>query len=536
MRRMCARSAASLQRHAQGAKARASLPPPKFASTSCTKPQSRLSWLLTVQRGEEDRNAEEVLEVLASGGDVLQVTPVQLMDIFEDAVRCPSFSLELLELMHKRLALHDDTFGGCRQRREYFKNQTLSLFLEKAAVLRRSMESEIDGEPAWKVVLCVDPVPVEDSMEANFLVDAKSVPEIVQFSQGDLFWVLSQGRAAFLGVTSVVRVPFGSTVGLVQMHTYAIRQASLEVGTYIIEPIPYIALVMRRQFHALEELCSQVKDDSNFVQSCIFGDVLPSSAALAPLTIDATKLNPRQALAVRTAITSPLTLIQGPPGTGKTYVAVAIVLEWLAQDDTTPILVATGTNSACELLQRRLKEAGVVLSDRIRMVLGKPQRENAKPVFVETVFAACMPKTRILQRVLIDESAQITEAAALVALMQQCTHLVLIGDPRQLGPVSLRNSPVLEDERESIFQNIHLRHFPTLSFLNEQYRMDPRICEHPSRRFYAGILKNGVPLGEPLPDDFPLAPANRTGVTDHPVAFVDTALLAGHEDVDPKRL
>lgn len=174
---------------------------------------------------------------------------------------------------------------------------------------------------------------------------------------------------------------------------------------------------MRRQFHALEELCSQEKDDSNFVQSCIFGDVLPSSAALTPLTIDATKLNPRQALAVRTAITSPLTLIQGPPGTGKTHVAVAIVLEWLAQDDTTPILVATGTNSACELLQRRLKEAGVVLSDRIRMVLGKPQRENAKPVFVETVFAAGMPKTRILQRVLIDESAQITEAAALVALM-----------------------------------------------------------------------------------------------------------------------
>lgn len=126
---------------------------------------------------------------------------------------------------------------------------------------------------------------------------------------------------------------------------------------------------------------------------------------------------------------------------------------------------------------------------------------------------AAIPEKRVLPRVILDESSQVTVPAALVALGHRCERLVLIGDTRQLGPIScLGHSGDDESgieqyrlERRSVFESLQRGHGLRAARLSVQYRMDERLCRYPSERFYEGALATdpSCARGEP-PEPFPL--------------------------------
>jgi len=162
-------------------------------------------------------------------------------------------------------------------------------------------------------------------------------------------------------------------------------------------------------------------------------------------------------------------------------------------------LVATGTHAAKDVLRRRFASKGIVPLLKLR---GGDKDAASQEVFVETVYMAAEPEDRKLQRVVLDESSQITTAAALVALTRGCEQLVLIGDPKQLGPISSfgadrlalpEDSEVLgpfSQERQGFFEVLRKsRKDKAKHMLQVQYRMQPRLCEYPSQRFYNGELE-----------------------------------------------
>eukprot|EP00434_Breviolum_minutum_P025630 symbB.v1.2.022647.t1/scaffold2004.1/size154144/2 len=140
-----------------------------------------------------------------------------------------------------------------------------------------------------------------------------------------------------------------------------------------------------------------------------------------------------------------------------------------------------------------------------------------------------------------------TTAAALVALAQGCEQLVLIGDPKQLGPISSFGSHRLrspEDsevlgpfskERQGFFEVLrNQRKEKTQHMLQVQYRMEPSLCQYPSERFYDGELRTAPSVVcRTLPDH--CLPEQgfifKEGSLGHPVIFVDCAGLDFQEEL-----
>lgn len=541
---------------------------------------------------EERREAARKAWIHIAGKDCeLHVEEEEFVALLEDVAICSAFSTELHAAcgpLRSNLFVAEEAFGHSPQRRQYFRNQMLRLLFEKAILIRQAIESlEMDTEGvAWAGVL--NTVHLVDDAEilkrVDLMFSTKEVPYLIGFGPGDLFLLsiqsdreLEAGSAVemFLGCAEVVVAEAGSRVSLLRLLLYPIWAQpgfikALEGKTCHIVPLEYIPYLTKLQKQAVLKLCNRDECYDSMVQELLLPSTPGTSFAdtyleqfehrapadLAPLSsADWASLNNHQRAAVEAARKNRLTLIQGPPGTGKSHVAVAIVMAWLQQDLEAPILVATGTHTAKNLIARRLRELGLQLSERKDLLRSKPPpwAKDAVPVFVETVYMAAVPESRRLPRVLIDESTQITEAAALVALGQGCEHLVLVGDPQQLGPVSNlgffkistsseATAPVYSPydlERTSIFEQLQQRHDLTPLHLREQYRMDPRICSYPSERFYDGELVNSdhLALGD-LPGDFPLPKDSYTtvdGDQSHPVWFVDTSLLKGkHEERIPR--
>ncbi|CAE8612640.1 unnamed protein product [Polarella glacialis] len=394
-----------------------------------------------------------------------------------------------------------------------------------------------------------------------------------------------------LGVSEMVVAPQNSRVFLLELNVYSLGLEDVlpcvglgeegKKSSFLVVPMGYLPTVLSRQQEALLALCDKEGLFTPLLQHLVFGarKAMPSAEEIAEVSaatsvqrkrkvakppetaafrmplppcpaaapggsnkgVQERQLNEWQLDAVQRATgPEPVTLIEGPPGTGKSEVAVAIVEAWLKEDGETPILLATGTHAAKDLLERRLRARGIVPSERRSLVLRKRQRPNVSPVFVETVYMAAMPRTRLLPRVLLDESSQITESAALVALGQGCRKLVLIGDPKQLGPVSnlghsglagaaAEHAPFAE-EVASFFKTLMERHGLEPLRLSVQYRMDLRLRQYPSSRWYEDSLVDSESVVEaaalappiPVPSGFVF----REGVPGQPVVFIDTAGLA----------
>lgn len=510
---------------------------------------------LAIQRellSEQDRSSARArvaahqawaLLVEDSSGE-LHLEPSHLAALLELAAICPAFSRELFsaEGSFGDLFCSEEAFDGSTDRQQYFRNQFVALASEKAEVIaealaafERTSDEDLDEALAWNAVCNM--LTEEEPPTSLFLLESEKAPELGAYQKGDVFFLRRRAQPLYpvacvpapaaqslttdsatalgdglarvaLAIVTAIKTPSDSRVSLLGVTAHQLTSSG-DMGAacgeeYQVVPSNFLPTVLKRRQAAILDLCGLSPGYSSLVQQLVFGEVTPELLAppdsfmkLPAAAVKYPHLNSSQRRAVEAAASRTITLVEGPPGTGKTDVAVAIIQTWLAQDLDTPILVATGTHIAKDLLARRLQAQGLKPSLRSDVLLRRPHPPDAVPVFVETVYMAAVPTDRELPRVIIDESSQIAESAALVAMGRQCRQLVLIGDPKQLGPVSVLglagpDRAPLAKERSSVFERALERH-PLLHEgcvqLDLQYRMHPAICKYPSMRFYCDALR-----------------------------------------------
>ncbi|XP_072540872.1 3'-5' exoribonuclease HELZ2 isoform X2 [Salminus brasiliensis] len=256
-------------------------------------------------------------------------------------------------------------------------------------------------------------------------------------------------------------------------------------------------------------------------------------------------LNNSQCKAIKEALNNEFTLIQGPPGTGKTVVGVHIVYWFFKENQKLPpcqkvkdeepkkrgILYCGPSNKSVDVvagqllkLQKKLKPLRVY-SDQMEILefpypgsnlkLSRHSQRVEKPN-KELSYKDCLRKARkhellqhnvILctctaashpvladvlnfQQIIIDECAMATEPEAFIPLVtHKPKQIVLIGDHKQLQPVVHTDLLQRLGMRRSLFE----RYMNKALMLDTQYRMQEDICEFPSKEFYEGKLKTGIP-------------------------------------------
>ncbi|KAH8893294.1 hypothetical protein GQ53DRAFT_108556 [Thozetella sp. PMI_491] len=107
--------------------------------------------------------------------------------------------------------------------------------------------------------------------------------------------------------------------------------------------------------------------DELSVSGYIFHKLLGHEVAVAPMKTQLPKefrapglpdLNHSQITAIKTVLTTPLSLIQGPPGTGKTVTSATIIYH-LAKESEQPVLVCAPSNVAVDQLCERIHRTGL---------------------------------------------------------------------------------------------------------------------------------------------------------------------------------
>lgn len=273
-------------------------------------------------------------------------------------------------------------------------------------------------------------------------------------------------------------------------------------------------------------------------------------------------LNENQLLAVNSALNSTICMIQGPPGTGKTEVACHIIRSIVQTKKYGGILVVAETNVAVDNLTRRLKNDvsvirvgpiegvendlyDVSLEGQVKVIADREVRRakirdqkgdihtntrliNRVLSAAEVVLTTCAGAGDIRLEnirfpfVLVDEATQTMDTTLLCSLVHGVEHLVLIGDPKQLGPVVKEcpkecvspNLPDLDECSETLFHRWFYKRAVPVYFLDIQYRMHPDIMAFPSTEFYNRQLKAARSTEQRLPIIFPWP-------TEIPMCFVN---------------
>ncbi|KAK3942320.1 regulator of nonsense transcripts 1 [Diplogelasinospora grovesii] len=302
--------------------------------------------------------------------------------------------------------------------------------------------------------------------------------------------------------------------------------------------------------------------DELSVSGYIFHKLLGHEVAVAPMKTQMPKkwhvpglpeLNHSQITAIKTVLSTPLSLIQGPPGTGKTVTSATIIYH-LAKMNNSQVLVCAPSNVAVDQLCERIHRTGLkvvrltaksredvessvsflALHEQVRMhdsnleltrltqlksevgelssldekkykqATRAAEREilNNADVVCCTCVGAGDPRLSKMKfrNVLIDESTQSAEPECMIPLVLGCKQVVLVGDHKQLGPVIMNKKAAKAGLNQSLFERLVKLTFVPIR-LNVQYRMHPCLSEFPSNMFYEGSLQNGVTIGERLRRD-----------------------------------
>lgn len=93
--------------------------------------------------------------------------------------------------------------------------------------------------------------------------------------------------------------------------------------------------------------------------------------------------------------------------------------------------------------------------------------------------------------VIIDESTQAIEPDTICAIGHGCSHIVLMGDHKQLGPIVSTNIAKRSNLDLSLYERLQMAGIRPHT-LTVQYRMHPALSAFPSNTFYNGVLQNGV--------------------------------------------
>eukprot|EP00392_Amoebophrya_sp_AT5.2_P008571 g8599.t1 len=304
----------------------------------------------------------------------------------------------------------------------------------------------------------------------------------------------------------------------------------------------------RRQIAALRAACfrrnimdsadtGQLQYEPGFVNDVLFRHVAPS------ISISSTTSGTRTSLPPPTHV---VRRIFGPPGTGKTFTACGIVNEWRFAYEKEKILCVADSNVAADNLHKHLLRQGIG-SLRFRSVnkvvssstsssaasasagaeLGvitqkkkheetfqnygekfQTWRENLHKaqVVVTTCCGVGHPVFApfLYPRVILDEATQSTEISSLISLGRGCRELVLIGDPKQLGPTVLNNGGSGKELETTLFERLGGTKIwnnnseqgdvePMISSSDDvelvtQRRMHPELLEFPNEEWYGGKL------------------------------------------------
>lgn len=213
--------------------------------------------------------------------------------------------------------------------------------------------------------------------------------------------------------------------GLLNVSRSVVEEQSLRGaldvgGEFVVEQRGRETFLSIVEFKRIEERVAHVlKDRLRLAAQPLLVDV---DAAVRQIQRDY-PLNPEQHQAVRSAFTSPLTVVTGGPGTGKTFLCQA--LHTLATQHQIPVAAAAPTGRAAQ----RLTEASGLSAATIHRLL---EYHPPDGTFLRN---AAMPLDAAL--IIIDETSMLDLylADALLDALPVGAKLLLIGDPDQLPSV-----------------------------------------------------------------------------------------------------
>uniref|UniRef100_A0A914YQ13 DNA helicase n=1 Tax=Panagrolaimus superbus TaxID=310955 RepID=A0A914YQ13_9BILA len=234
------------------------------------------------------------------------------------------------------------------------------------------------------------------------------------------------------------------------------------------------------------------------------------------------KISVTQAKAVIKALAAKdYLLIQGFPGSGKTSTIVALVQCLVALEKT--VLLTAYTNSAVDNMLLRLKE---VLPSEMMLRIGgnysTSRLEEIKPLLLETKLAAFKDRKTMIEQAknmlmktpivattcltagnhnfftmrtsfdycIIDEAALALQSSIIKPLLLGNIY-VLVGDCRQLEPLVVCKEAKEQGMNISLMEKWEpiAEKGNGIVKLNQQYRMNSKICELSSEMFYDGLLQ-----------------------------------------------
>ncbi|KAK4670216.1 ATP-dependent RNA helicase [Podospora pseudopauciseta] len=384
----------------------------------------------------------------------------------------------------------------------------------------------------------------------------------VKLAVGDEMRIKYKGelRAPWEGVGYVIKIPNNQSDEVTLELRKAANDKSVPTecthnfsADYVWKATSYDRMQFAMKTFAVDELS---------VSGYIFHKLLGHEVAVAPMKTQMPKrfhvpglpeLNHSQITAIKTVLSTPLSLIQGPPGTGKTVTSATIIYH-LARMNNSQVLVCAPSNVAvdqlCERIHRtglkvvrltaksredvessvsflalheqvrlykqsseltnlnKLKAAAGELSSqdekRFKQLTRQAEREilNSADVVCCTCVGAGDPRLSKMKfrNVLIDESTQSAEPECMIPLVLGCKQVVLVGDHKQLGPVIMNKKAAKAGLNQSLFERLVKLNLVPIR-LNVQYRMHPCLSEFPSNMFYEGSLQNGVTITERLRKD-----------------------------------
>lgn len=190
------------------------------------------------------------------------------------------------------------------------------------------------------------------------------------------------------------------------------------------------------------------------------------------------------------------------------------------------------------LIRKRIKELRQDMRDAsLRNFLDASVRVVISTSFKATMLLADDEVRGLIEQgqapfttVFIDEAGLVSRAASAALSLLSARRVVLVGDPKQLAPIS-RLSRILEPSKAKWLGRSALSHLEDVNkrvqgvhLLSEQYRMHPDICEVVSKFHYDGVLKTASPVldrKETLPKVLKDAPKAiwwvlDEQITDHP--------------------
>jgi superfamily I DNA and/or RNA helicase len=313
------------------------------------------------------------------------------------------------------------------------------------------------------------------------------------------------GEVAELTDTTVTVVPYADV-------PVNLPQEELSIHRYDVD-------LTRRQLRSIDAV-HRAKGRTAELTNRLLGVDLPRTPDELREIEYITALNSNQQEAVKVALNAPdFAIILGPPGTGKTLVIVEILAQ-LARDGKRALVVSI-TNPAVDNIVERLLAGGHkfgvrfgnwykiresamqvalinILSNEKDMAIAAVEKMRNAVAVLTTCSSASLDlvKAGHFDVVIFEEASQIRMQDAFAAI-SQADKMVIIGDDKQLPPVSQMNKPIsslLEIAQSSLTRNN--LHSQLIRDLKLQYRMRREICDLIDLSFYGHKLDTATSVHE----------------------------------------